>query len=307
MMNNKIVFMGTPDFASVSLKALYDGGFNVDAVFTQPDKPKNRGMKMTMSPVKELALSRNTPVFQPNTLKDGEAYKILQEIAPDLIIAVAYGKLLPKDILDLPKFGCVNIHGSLLPKYRGSAPIQWSVLNGDKTAGVTSMYMGVGMDTGDIIYTSETEVGQTETAGELFDRLAVLGGELLCRTVRDVFAGTAPRTVQNEEEASYAPPLGKDMCPIDWNTAASDILNKVRGLNPWPVATAEFDGKVFKVFAAKACKNSKNTAPGTVIDAGKDGITVACIDGAVTITELQAPGGKRMKAADYLRGHPICL
>lgn len=169
------------------------------------------------------------------------------------------------------------------------------------------MYMGVGMDTGDIIYTSETQVGETETAGELFDRLAILGGELLCRTLSDVFAGTAPRTVQNEKEASYAPPLGKDMCPIDWNTSVSDILNKIRGLNPWPVATAELDGKTFKVFAAKTGKNAGNAPAGTIIDAGKDGITVACLDGAVTITELQAPGGKRMKAADYLRGHPICL
>lgn len=307
MNNAKLVFMGTPDFAEVSLKALYDGGYNVAAVFTQPDKPKNRGMKMTMSPVKTLALEHGTPVYQPNTLKDGMAFEILKDIAPDIIIAVAYGKLLPVDILELPKYGCINIHGSILPKYRGSAPIQWTVLNGDRLAGVTSMYMGAGMDTGDIIYVSETEVGTEETAGELFDRLAVLGGELLCRTVDDVLNGTAPRIPQDDSLATYAPPLGKELCPISWTCGVNEILCKIRGLNPWPVATAELDGKTFKLFKASGVVCTVDYPAGRIISADKNGITVACGDGRVTITELQAPGGKRMPAADYLRGHPICL
>ena len=307
MSNEKLVFMGTPDFAEVSLKALYDSGYNVAAVFTQPDKPKNRGMKLTMSPVKLAATERGTPVFQPDTLKDGTALEILKEISPDIIIAVAYGKLLPKDILELPKYGCINIHGSILPKYRGSAPIQHTVLNGDKTAGVTAMYMGEGMDTGDIIYISETDVLPDETAGELFDRLAVLGGELLCRTVRDVIDGTAPRIPQNEDCATYAPPLGKEMCPIDWSRSVNEILCKIRGLNPWPVATAEIDGKTFKIFKATGKICAEKHSAGQLVSADKNGIVIACGDGEITIVELQASGGRRMKASDYLRGHPICL
>lgn len=307
MSNRKIVFMGTPDFAAESLKALYEGGYDVAAVFTQPDKPKNRGMRLTMSPVKELAIFHETPVYQPATLKDGSALEILKEISPDLIAVVAYGKLLPKAILELPQYGCVNIHGSILPKYRGSAPIQWSVLNGDKIAGVTSMYMGEGMDTGDIIFTSTVDVLPDETAGELFDRLAVVGGELLCKTVDSVFAGTAQRTPQNDEEATYAPSLTKDICSIDWECTVSEILNKIRGLNPWPVATTEIDGKVFKIYKAIPGNVSDTFKPGEIVAADKNGITITCRDGAVTITELQAPGGKRMKASDYLRGHSICL
>lgn len=301
----RVVFMGTPDFAEESLKALYENDFNIVGVFTQPDKPKNRGMKLTMSPVKELALAHGTPVYQPVSMRTGEALEILKELNPDVIAVVAYGKLLPAEILDLPKFGCINIHGSLLPKYRGSAPIQWTVLNGDKLAGVTAMYMGEGLDSGDMIAVSEVEVLPDETAGELFDRLAVLGGELLCDTLVSVAEGTAARIPQNEAEVTFAPPLKKDMCPIDWNCTMDEILNKIRGLNPWPVATTEIQNSVFKVF--KAVKASGKGECGKILAADKNGITIACKDGAVCITELQASGGKRMKAADYLRGHPICL
>lgn len=301
----RVVFMGTPDFAEESLKALYENEFNVVGVFTQPDKPKNRGMKLTMSPVKELALSHGTPVYQPVSMRTGEALEILKELNPDVIAVVAYGKLLPAEILDLPKFGCINIHGSLLPKYRGSAPIQWTVLNGDKIAGVTSMYMGIEMDAGDMIDTSVVDVLPDETAGELFDRLAPIGGQLLCKTLISVMEGTAVRTPQNTDEVTFAPPLRKDMCPIDWNCSMDEILNKIRGLNPWPVAITEIQGASFKVF--KAVKTMKKGECGKILSADKDGITIACSDGAVCITELQAAGGKRMKAADYLRGHPICL
>ena len=301
----KIVFMGTPDFAAVSLEKLYSAGFEISAVFTQPDKPKNRGMRLSMSPVKELAIRHDTPVYQPENMKDGTALEILKEIDPELIIVVAYGKLLPEPILSLPKYGCINIHGSILPKYRGSAPIQWTVLNGDKIAGVTSMFLSEGMDTGDIIFTRETPVGENETSGQLFDRLAVLGGELLCDTVNAIENGTAPRKPQDETRACYAPPLTKEQSMIDFTESCEHILNKIRGLNPWPVAKAMIGGTQFKVFAAHG-KTGSFGKPGTVISSGKDGIEIACGNGSVTITELQAPGGRRMAAGDYLRGHPIC-
>ena len=301
----KIVFMGTPDFAAVSLEKLYSAGFEISAVFTQPDKPKNRGMRLSMSPVKELAIKHDTPVYQPENMKDGTALEILKEIDPELIIVVAYGKLLPEPILSLPKYGCINIHGSILPKYRGSAPIQWTVLNGDKIAGVTSMFLSEGMDTGDIIFTRETPVGENETSGQLFDRLAVLGGELLCDTVNAIENGTAPRKPQDDALASYAPPLTKEQSIIDFTESCENILNKIRGLNPWPVAKAMIGGTQFKVFAAHG-KTGSFGKPGTVISSGKDGIEIACGNGSVTITELQAPGGRRMAAGDYLRGHPIC-
>jgi len=302
----KIVFMGTPDFAAVSLERLYTDGYDISAVFTQPDRPKNRGKKMSMSPVKELAMDHGTPVYQPETLRNGEAERILREISPDLIIAVAYGKILPKSILEIPPFGCVNIHGSVLPRYRGSAPIQWSVLNGDPVAGVTAMYMGEGMDTGDIIAVKTVSVGEKETAGELFDRLAVLGGELLVETISSIENGTAVSVPQNEEEATYAPPLSKDMCPVDWSQTGRQIVKHICGLNPWPVATAVIGGVELKIYDADAEKCQTDREPGTILSAGNDGIQVACGDGVVTIREVQAPGKRRMPAADYLRGHPIC-
>lgn len=302
----KIVFMGTPEFAAVSLNQLYSDGYDICGVFTQPDKQQKRGMKLAASPVKELALRHQTPVYQPVTLRDGTALRQLRELNPDLIAVVAYGKILPPDILNLPLKGCVNIHGSILPKYRGSAPVQWAVLNGEKTTGVTSMYMDPEMDTGDIIMIKTTEIGETETAGELFERLSVLGAGLLSETIEAIEHGSAARSKQNNAEASYAPPLTKDMSPIVWTKKAREILCQIRGLNPWPVATTDIDGTVVKVFKAIASDGLSGLNPGSVVKAGQDGIEIACADGTVVIQELQAPNSRRMLAADYLRGHPIC-
>ena len=303
----RIVFMGTPDFASASLKALIDNGFDVVGVFTQPDKPKNRGMKLISSPVKELAIQTGIPVFQPEKMRDGTALEMMKSLSPDLIAVVAYGRILPDDLLAVPALGSINIHGSLLPKYRGSAPIQWAVLNGDKITGVTSMYLASELDSGDVIYTAETEVGEFETSGELFDRLADLGAQLLCKTVRDIESGVAPRSPQNHALATLAPPLGKEMSPINWCNSPQTINKQVCGLNPWPMATAEFDGQLFKIYAVEYTDNKTDKKPGTIVSAdSKQGIEVACGNGeTIMITRLQAAGGKQMPAADYLRGHPL--
>lgn len=302
----RIVFMGTPDFAAASLKKLIDEEYDIAAVFTQPDKPRDRGMKLSYSPVKELALENNIPVYQPTKLRDGTATELIKSLRPDILVVVAYGRILPDDMLEVPKYGAINVHASLLPKYRGAAPIQWAVLNGDKITGVTTMYLASEMDTGDIIYTSETEIGEFETSGELFDRLMVMGAELLDRTLRDIEAGTAPRTQQDHSKASYVKMLDKSFSPIDWAKTPREIIKQIYGLQPWPVATAELDGKVFKIYSAEYTQNKTVKAPGSVVSAGKKGIEIACLDGeTVRITELQAAGKKRMKASDYLLGHPI--
>ena len=301
----RILFMGTPDFAAASLSALYDAGFDVVGVFTQPDKPKNRGMKLEASPVKKLALAFHTPVYQPLKLRDDLVFETIKKLAPDLVAVVAYGKILPKDILEIPPLGCINIHGSILPGYRGSAPIQWAVLNGEKITGVTAMVMAEEMDAGDIIAVKKTAIGNNETSGELFDRLMVIGADLLVETVRNIEQGNTVRTPQKHEEATFAPPIKKELCPIDWSKTAKEILCKIRGLNPWPVATAEIDGTAFKIFAAEKAENPAGKVCGAVISADSNGITIACADGAVRIIELQAAGGKRMPAGDYLRGHRI--
>jgi methionyl-tRNA formyltransferase len=301
-----IVFMGTPEFAAVSLDRLYSDGYDISAVFTQPDKQQSRGMKLGTSPVKERALRHNTPVFQPTTLKDGLAARQLHDLRPDLIALVAYGKLLPPEILNLPPNGCINIHGSILPKYRGAAPVQWAVLNGENTTGVTSMYMAPEMDTGDIIMTKTTEIGAYETAGELFERLSFLSAELLSETITAIAGGTVTRIKQNDGEATYAPLLTKEMAPIDWSKGAREIINQIRGLNPWPVASAEISGMHFKIYHAEMAEKSVGLKPGSIIEAGPNGISIACADGTVVIKELQVSGGRRMAAADYLRGHPLC-
>lgn len=302
----RIVFMGTPDFAAESLKKLIDEKYDIAAVFTQPDKPSGRGMKLTPSPVKELALQNGIPVYQPTKLRDGSATELIKQLAPDILVVVAYGRILPDDMLAVPKYGAINVHASLLPKYRGAAPIQWAVLNGDKITGVTTMYLASEMDTGDIIYTAETEIGEFETSGELFDRLMVMGAELLDKTLRDIDSGRAPRTAQDHSKASYVKMLDKSLSPIDWNNSPRHIIKQIYGLRPWPVATMELDGSVFKVYCAQYTENTTKKAPGSVVSAGKAGIEIACADGkTVVITELQAPGKKRMRAADYLLGHPI--
>lgn len=305
-MSMRIVFMGTPDFAAASLKKLIDEKYDIAAVFTQPDKPRDRGMKLSYSPVKELALENNIPVYQPTKLRDGTATELIKSLRPDILVVVAYGRILPDDMLEVPKYGAINVHASLLPKYRGAAPIQWAVLNGDKITGVTTMYLASEMDTGDIIYTSETEIGEFETSGELFDRLMIMGAELLDRTLRDIEAGTAPRTPQDHGKASYVKMLDKSLSPIEWAKTPREIIKQIYGLQPWPVATAELDGKVFKIYSAEYTQNKTVKAPGSVVSAGKKGIEIACLGGeTLLITELQAAGKKRMKASDYLLGHPI--
>ena len=301
----KIVFMGTPDFAEESLRRLLDAGENIAAVFTQPDKPRDR-MRMTPSPVKVLAEAHGIPVYQPTTFKDGEAVKTLRSIAPDLLVVVAYGRILPQEFLDVARLGSINVHGSLLPKYRGAAPIQWAVLNGDKTTGVSVQNMASAMDAGDVIGTKETEIGEYETSGQLFDRLKVLGADLLAETVRRIDAGDIVRTAQNEADDTYTTMLTKELCPIDWNRTPREIVKHICGLDPWPVATTELGGMAFRVFGAQYTENETKLAPGKIVSAGKGGIEVACADGkTILINEVQAAGKKRMSTAAFLLGHPM--
>ena len=301
----KIVFMGTPDFAVPSLKALYKAGHEVQAVFCQPDKPKGRGMKLVAPPVKETALENGTPVYQPNSLKNGgeEFIKVLEDLDPDCIVVAAYGKILPKSVLDIPKYGCVNVHGSLLPKYRGAGPIQWAVLNDEKTTGITTMLMGEGLDTGDMLLKSETEIGENETAAELFDRLADMGAELIVETLDKLEKGEVTPVAQNEAEATYAPMLTKELSPIDFSKTAREVHKQICGLSDWPCATTLINGKRVKVYRSVIAEGKSNKPAGTVVNV-KD-LTVACGDGLVRFTEIQAEGSKRMAVADYLRGKPI--
>lgn len=302
----RIVFMGTPDFAAASLQKLIDEKYDIAAVFTQPDKPRNRGMSLSFSPVKELALQNGLDVYQPTKLRDGSFTELLRSLKPDVLVVVAYGRILPEDALSVPTYGAVNVHSSLLPKYRGAAPVQWAVLNGDTVTGVSTMYLAPEMDTGDVIFTVKTEIGEFETSGELFDRLMVMGAELLHKTLRAIENGTAPRSKQDESQASYVTMLDKSMSPIDWSRSPREIVKHICGLQPWPVATTEIGGLTFRIFKAEYTDTVTDKAPGTVVAADKRGIEIAC-GGAHTllITELQAPGKKRMRAADYLLGHPI--
>lgn len=302
----RIAFMGTPSFAARSLEKLIEAGHDICCVFSQPDKPKGRGMKMIPTPVKIVAQENAIPVFQPTKLRDGSALELLKSFSPELIAVVAYGRILPSEILEFPKYGCVNIHASLLPKYRGSAPIQWAVLNGDKETGVCSMYMAEGMDTGDIIDTCKTQIGECESFGELYDRLSELGAQLLCDTVENIFNGKVTRVVQNESGATLAPMINKDMSAIDWTKPARDIRNKMLGLDPQPAATGIIEGTRYKLFKPIIKGEKSEEKPGTILSTGKEGICIVCGDGAVvTVTEIQAAGGKRMKVADYVRGHKI--
>ena len=302
----RIVFMGTPDFAAASLQKLIDEKYDIAAVFTQPDKPRNRGMSLSFSPVKELALQNGLDVYQPTKLRDGSFTELLRSLKPDVLVVVAYGRILPEDALSVPTYGAVNVHSSLLPKYRGAAPVQWAVLNGDTVTGVSTMYLAPEMDTGDVIFTEKTEIGEFETSGELFDRLMVTGAELLHKTLRAIENGTAPRSKQDESQASYVTMLDKSMSPIDWSRSPREIVKHICGLQPRPVATTEIGGLTFRIFKAEYTDTVTDKAPGTVVAADKRGIEIAC-GGAHTllITELQAPGKKRMRAADYLLGHPI--
>lgn len=302
----KIVFMGTPDFAVPSLKALVESGKQVCGVFTQPDKPKNRGMKLQPTPVKEYALTQGIPVYQPARLRDGEAIAILKELQPDLIVVAAYGKILPVDILELPRLGCINVHSSLLPKYRGAAPINWAILNGEDETGVTIMYMAEGLDTGDMIASTSTPISLEENAEELFARLAHMGAELLVRVVNQFEAGEISAVPQDESQSCYAPMLSKELSAIDWSRSSRQIHDQVRGLYPWPSAIAEVDGVRCKIMKTALSGESTGKQPGAFVQADKRGMKVACGNGEVLeILELQPDGKKRMAATAFLLGHPI--
>ena len=299
----RVVFMGTPDIAATCLKKIIADGFEVVGVYTQPDRPKGRGMKMVMSPTKEVALAHNIPVFQPENFRADEDVQALADLKPDVCAVVAYGRILPQRVLDIPTKGCVNIHASILPEYRGSAPYQWAVLDGKQETGVTAQHMVREMDAGDIIDVAKTPIGENETAGELLDRLAVLGADLLSRTLSAFAADSVNRIPQDPAGISFAPMLDKTMCPIDWNKTAQQVHNHVRGLHPWPVATMELKGKKFKVHATRVVEGSGQ--PGQILCLTKTGLRIACGEGAVEVISLQAEGGKRMAAPDYFRGHPL--
>ena len=301
----RILFMGTPDFAVASLKRLVEDGHEICGVITQPDKPKNRGHKMQPTPVKEYALTQNLEVYQPLKAKDGEAMGIVESLNPELIVVAAYGKVLPEELLNYPKYGSINVHSSLLPAYRGAAPINWAILDGLEETGVTIMYMAKELDAGDIILQKVTAIGEDEDSLALTTRLADLGAEALSEAVVALGNGTAVRVPQEHEKHTYASMLTREMSPIDWNRSAREINCQVRGLIPWPCASTELAGTKFKVYRTELGGETEKTA-GTVLSAGKKGIEVACGDGrSLVITELQAEGGKRMAAAAYLLGHPI--
>lgn len=303
----RIIFMGTPDFAVPCLEALIKSRHKVVAVFTQPDKKKGRGYKFAPPPVKELAQRQGIKVFQPETLNSAEVLHVISELEPDLIVVVAYGKILPKAILRLPERGCINVHGSLLPKYRGAAPIQWAVINGEKATGVTTMYMDEGLDTGDILLRGETQIGEDETSGELFDRLSVMGAELLLKTLQGLEKGDIIREKQDDKKASYAPMLNKSLSKINWNNPAAEVHNLVRGLNPWPVAETTLDGKVLKIYKVKPFfGGNKSAHSGEVVSLSP--FSVACCKGStVEVLELQLEAKKRMSSADFVRGYKLSV
>ena len=301
----RVVFMGTPDIAATCLKKILADGFEVVGVYTQPDRPKGRGMKMVFSPVKEVAIAHDLPVFQPENFRQEETVRQLRDLKPDICAVVAYGRILPQKVLDVPTYGCINIHASILPQYRGSAPYQWAVLDGQKETGVSAMYLVREMDAGDVIEISKTPIGENETAGELLDRLAVLGADLLSKTLTRFTQGPVPATPQDPAKVSFAPMLEKTMCPIDWTKTAQQVHDHVRGLHPWPVATMQLQGKLFKVHETRVVPGSGQ--PGQILGLTKTGLVMACGQGAVEIRSLQAEGGKRMAAPDYFRGHPLEL
>ena len=301
----KVVYMGTPDFAVKPLEALIEANYDVVGVFTQPDKPVGRKAILTPPPVKVVALENNIPVFQPDSLKNGVGVELLKDLNPDVVIVVAYGKILPKDFLDYPKYGCINIHGSILPEYRGAAPIQWSVLDGKELAGVTAMQMDVGLDTGDMLLTKTTKIGEDETSGELYDRLTVLGADLLIETLEKLPKGELTPVKQDDSKSSYASMLDKTMSPVDFTKSAWEVHNKIRGLDPWPVALTVLDGKNLKLFSSHISEDLTGGKPGEAIVL-KNGLAIFCGDGkAVVVKDVQYEGKKRMAASDFFRGHPI--
>ena len=302
----RVVFMGTPDIAATCLERILQAGTHVVGVYTKPDTPQNRGMKLTQSPVKQVAVQAGIPVDQPGSFKDHETVETLRALNPDVIAVVAYGKILPQRVLDIPPKGCINIHASILPQLRGSGPVQWAILRGFRETGVTAMYMAAKMDAGDMIEARRTPIDPEENAQSLLDRLAQIGGDLLADTLSRLEAGPVEGTPQNEAEATYAPMLTKDLCPIDWEKTPLEIKNQVRGLDPWPVATMELEGRRFRVYQVAISDKTTKAAPGTVLGLTKTGLELACGGGGVVeVRTLQADGGKRMAAPDYFRGHPL--
>lgn len=302
----RILFMGTPDFAAVSLERLIADGHEICGVFTQPDKPRNRN-KVTFSPVKECALAHDLPVYQPVTLKDGTALETVRQLAPELIVVVAYGRILPEDLLKIPTYGSINVHASLLPKYRGAAPINRAILDGETETGVSIMYLVKELDAGDVLRVAKTPIGPEETAPELWDRLAALGAQALSESIPTLADGTAVATPQDGTKATYAAMLSRELSPVDWTRPAHAVSCQVRGLLPWPCASTDvINGEPMKLYAVKETGETTSAAPGAIVAAGKQGIDIACGDGKLLrVTELQAQGGKRMAAGAYLLGHPI--
>ena len=302
----RILFMGTPDFAAVSLERLIADGHEICGVFTQPDKPRNRN-KVTFSPVKECALAHDLPVYQPVTLKDGTALETVRQLAPELIVVVAYGRILPEDLLKIPTYGSINVHASLLPKYRGAAPINRAILDGETETGVSIMYLVKELDAGDVLRVAKTPIGPEETAPELWDRLAALGAQALSETIPTLADGTAVATPQDGTKATYAAMLSRELSLVDWTRPAHAVSCQVRGLLPWPCASTDvINGEPMKLYAVKETGETTSAAPGAIVAAGKQGIDIACGDGKLLrVTELQAQGGKRMAAGAYLLGHPI--
>ncbi|KZL94429.1 methionyl-tRNA formyltransferase [Clostridium magnum] len=300
-----IVFMGTPDFAVPSLKGLINE-FGVKAVFTQPDKPKGRGKKLSISPIKEVAIENNIPVFQPDKLKsDVEMLKKLKDMKPDFIIVVAYGQILTREVLDIPKYGCINLHASILPKYRGAAPINWAILNGEKESGNTTMFMDIGLDTGDMLLKSHVDITEDMTAGQLHDILMEDGSELLIRTIKGLLDGTIAREKQSETPTEYAKMLNKDIAKINWNDSSINVKNHVRGLNPWPIAYTQYNGQSMKIYEAKVLHDNSSKEPGYILDVTKEGIKVACEKGCLLLQIIQFPGGKPMYVSEYIKGHDL--
>ena len=300
----RTVFMGTPNFALQTLQGLIDAGCNLVAVYTQPDRPKGRGKQLAAPPVKELAQRHGIPVYQPARLRQPETVAELQALAPDLIVVVAYGQILPQSVLDIPTHGCINVHASLLPSYRGAAPINKAIIDGATETGITTMYMDIGLDTGDMLVKKALTIGAEETAGELHDRLAVLGREAMEETLRQLCAGTLRREAQDDAQSSYAPMMKKEDGRIDWSRSALDVHNLVRGLDPWPGAYTSLDGELLKL-ARTTPQDNGDAPPGTVIAADRDGVRIACGSGMLLVRELQLAGRKRLGAADFLRGCPL--
>lgn len=301
----KVVFMGTPDIAVPCLQKIIDEGHEVIGVVTQPDKPKGRGKKLCMSPVKELALKYDIPVYQPIRARDDEFVQTLKHLNPELIVVVAFGQILPKAILDIPKLGCINVHVSLLPKYRGAAPINWVIINGEQKTGVTTMYMDEGLDTGDMILKSEVDLDDNITAGELHDKMMEIGADTLKQTMDLIEKGCAPRETQNHDEFSYAPIMNKSLGNIKWNNSAKEIHNLVRGVNPWPSAYTIYNGDTMKIWKTEVLGEKSDKTPGTILKVDKDGIRISTEDNIILVKEIQMPGKKRVLVSEYIKGNTI--